>query len=199
MPIDSTPTTPTTLLDAINTLLQGIRVASIDSLLQINRNEDAAAAKTTLDNVARETLMVGYEFNTERGVKLDPEAVSGEVFLPNNWLRVKAARCYANKSVVPRGNRMYDPKLRSFAIGATVELDLVVSLAFEEMPPSARAYVTAVAARRFCVPRLPDGATFRYTEEMVESALAVMEQDDTDLVDTGLKGTSSHFGAMGRR
>lgn len=198
MAIDNTPTTPTTLLDAINILLSGIKVSRIASLLQINRNEDAGAAKETLDTVAREVQMVGYEFNTERGRKIDPD-VNGEISIPVNTLRVISSRCSSGNRLVQRGGRLFDTKKLTYNVAATVEVDLVVALPFDELPMSAKSYVTAVAARRFCVPRLPDGATFRYTEEMVGSALAIMQQEDTDVQGSDLKETSPHFGRMGRR
>jgi hypothetical protein len=59
MAIDTTPTTPTTLLDAVNILLEAARVSGVDSLDQINLNEDAATAKTALDDVTREVLRYG--------------------------------------------------------------------------------------------------------------------------------------------
>ena len=198
MAIDTTPTVPTTLLEAVNTLLNAARVRGIVSLESVNLNVDAAAAKSAIDMVIREALMPGFEFNTEREVKIDPE-VSGEINLPNNPLKVKSYRWQWAPRLVRRGNRLYDPKKRTYAIGETVTVDIVVALEFAELPPAAKAYVTAVAARRFALPRLPEGATFQYTEEYLRSALAAMEQEDADVEDSELKLTSPHFANMGRR
>lgn len=198
MPIDTTPTTPTTLLDAINTLLQGIRVAGITSLAQADLNEDAATAKKTIDDVIREALTPGFEFNTEREVVLDPSP-SGEIALPSNTLRVVTTRWSSGNRLARRGARLYDPIKRTYSIGQSVKVDLTVALEFGDLPPVARTYVTALSARRFCIPRMPEGTTFKYTEEMVQSALLAMQQEDTDVADTDLTMTSPHFAKMKRR
>jgi hypothetical protein len=159
---------------------------------------DAANAKQTLDDVARQTQMRGWEFNTERDVTIDPNT-DGSITLPNNTLKVTSARCWSGNRLVPRGNRLFDPKKRTFNIGESVKVDLVVALEFQDLTEAARFYVTAVAARTFCLPKLPEPATFKYTEEVVESALATVEQEDTDLRDDTLKDSSPHFAQVSRR
>ncbi|WP_269929945.1 hypothetical protein [Aminobacter sp. HY435] len=198
MPIDTTPTTPSTLLDAVNTLLNAIRVASVTSLATVDLNEDAAAAKKAIDDVSREVQMEGWEFNTEREVTLDPEP-TGEVSLPSNTLQVTSYRYSSKNRLVPREGRLYDPKKRTYNIGEAVKVNLVLALEFAELTPAGRFYVTAMAARRFCLPRLPVGSSFKYTEELVLGARSLLEQEDTALGDTDLKQTSPHFARMGRR
>lgn len=198
MPIDTTPTTPTTLLDAVNILLNAIRVAAVTSLTTVDLNEDAAAAKKAIDDVSREVQMEGWEFNTEREATLDPTP-TGEVVLPGNTLRATSFRYSSKNRLVRRGDRLYDPKKRTFNIGEAVKVNLVLALEFTDLSPIARFYVTAMAARRFCLPRLPVGSNFKYTEEMVVGARALLEQEDTDIGDTDLNQTSPHFARMGRR
>lgn len=198
MVTSTTPTTPTTLLDAVNVLLNAARVGAVQSLNAADINEDAADAKLALDDVAREVQLRGYEFNTERAAVLDPN-LAGEIVLPLNVLKVRTSRYYSGNRLVQRGPRLYDPKKRTFNIGASVTVDLTLALEFQDLPATARTYITAVAARRFALPRLPQQATFQYTKEAVESALALMEQDDAEVADTSLPATSPHFANMGRR
>lgn len=198
MVTSTTPTTPTTLLDAVNALLNAARVGPVQSLNAADINEDAGGAKTALDDVTREVLLRGYEFNTEREAVLDPN-LAGEIVLPVNTLKVRSSRWQSGTRLVHRGSRLYDPKRRTFNIGTSVTVDLVVALEFQDLPPAARFYVTAVAARRFALPRLPQQATFQYTQEAVASALAQMEEEDTEAADSSLPETSPHFAAMKRR
>lgn len=200
MPTTSTPTTPQTLLEAVNALLRAIRVSSVMSLLGTDLNDDAAAAKTALDDAARDLQAKGWEFNKDYSVVIDPD-LDGSITLPSDCLKVKTARGVSGNRLVRRGQRLYDNTKgrHTFNIGESVTVDMVVALPFEELPVAARKLVTAMAARLFCLPRLPVGATFNYTEEYLASAWADMEQDDTDTADTDLTQTSPHFAQMTRR
>lgn len=193
----TTPTTPRSLLEAVNALLRAVRLSAVMSLAAADLNADAAGAKAALDDAVRETLLRGYEFNTDYGLKIDPTP-AGEIVLPLNTLKVRAIRP-STERLVRRGGRLYDNRRRTYAIGKTVELDLVVALEFDELPESFKLYVTALAARRWCIPKLPAQATFQYTEEMLRASLALAEQEDAEGADSTLPDTSPHFAAMRRR
>lgn len=198
MAIDTTPTTPTTLLDAVNILLEAARVSGIDSLAQVDLNEDAAAAKKAIDDVSREVQRSGWEQNTSRGFVLDPE-VDGTVLLPLDTAKVKVSRGYSGNRLVPRDGKLYDPKLRTYTIGKSVTVDLVQYLEFSDLTDSMKAYITGLAARRFAIPRLPSPSNFKYTEEMVEGFLTALEHEDTDHDDRGIEEISPHFAKFHRR
>jgi hypothetical protein len=199
MPDITTPVTPTTILEAINALLQGIRVQRVFSLDAAYGNEDATTAKKEIDRASIELQQMGWFFNEENGAILDPTP-GGEIELAANVLKVRSARFMdSGRRLTQRGNRLYDPVKRSFVIGGTATVDLTVALEFAELSQAARQYITALAARRFCIPRLPKGATFRYTEEMVTAALVALQQEDTEQRDAALPETSPHFADMARR
>lgn len=198
MAIDTTPTTPSTLLEAVNTLLEAARVATVDSLTQVDLNEDAGAAKLDLDTLSRQTQMGGWEFNNSRKVTLDPE-VTGEVLLPLNVVKCKTNRMWTGNSIVVRGRRLYDKTARTFNIGIPVLVDYTEILEFADLPETMRAYVTGLAARRFALPRLPSASSFRYTEELVTSFLTMAQQEDADAEDLPMSKTNPHFAKMARR
>jgi hypothetical protein len=198
MAIDTTPTTPSDLLEAINTLLQAARVATIDSLAQVDLNEDAGQAKLDIDTLSRQTQMRGWEFNSRRNVTWDPE-VSGEVLLPANVVKVHTNRAWTGNSLVVRGRKLFDKTAGTYNIGIPVLVDFVELLEFAELPETVRAYVTGLAARRFALPRLPSATNFKYTEELVTSFLSMAEQEDGDMEDLPLPKTNPHFAKMGRR
>lgn len=193
----TTDTAPSTLLDAVNTLLRAIRVSGVMSLAASDLNEDAASAKAAIEDAVREALMVGYEFNTEWEYKIDPDP-NGEIILPSNTLKVRSHRPETER-LTKRGLKLYNNRKHTYAIGKTVTIDLVVSLPFEELPAGFKMYVTALAARRWCIPKLPTGVTFQYTEEYLQAALSRAEQEDTEGADTTLTDTSPHFAYMRRR
>lgn len=199
MSATTTPTIPKTLLDAVNDLLRAVRVAPVAGLLVTDLNADAQAAKQAIDGASIELQQQGWFFNTEEGVVLDP-TVDGEIVLAENVLEVLSSRYRSSgNQLAHRGSRLYDPTKRTYAIGESVEVDIVIALDFSELPNAARLYVTALAARRFCLPRLPTNTTFAYTQEVLSTALTTLQQKDADARDQDLKATSPHFAKMGRR
>lgn len=198
MALDTTPTTPTTLLEAVNILLGAARVSEVDSLAQVNLNEDAAAAKSALDDVTREVLRTGWEQNTTRGFIIDPD-VDGSITLPLDTASVKISRGYTGNRLVPRGGKLYDPKLRTYTIGKSVTVDLVQYLEFGDLTDAMKSYITALAARRFAIPRLPSPSNFKFTDEMVQGFLTALEQEDTNHDDRDISEISPHFAKFKRR
>lgn len=197
MAVTDTLTTPATLLDAVNALLLAVRISNVMSLNAADLNEDASGALDTITKVAREVQLRGYGFNTEQQYAIDP-GTDGSIVLPANTAKVRSARC-GTKRLVQRGLMLYDATNHTFNIGETVWCDLVVYLGYNDMPESFKLYVTALAARRWCLPKLPAQATFSYTAEMVASAQSLAEEDDSESQDATLKETSPHFGYQAGR
>ncbi len=194
----TTPTTPKTVLEAVNQMLKAIRVSPVMSLDEADLNADASDAKSQLDLVSVEVQTEGWFFNTMTDAKLDPNT-DGTVSVPNNCLKFRSARSYSGARLVERGDKLFNPVARTFFIGDTVTADYVEGLVFEHLPNVARNYITAVAARRFGIPKLPVTSTFRYTEEMVQKALMALQEADDEHRDDTLKETSPHFKSMGKR
>lgn len=194
----STPTVPKTLLEAVNELLRAIRMAAVMSLDAADSNEAASSAKKALDSAAIEVQMEGRYFNTVTEATIDP-TVDGEIALPANCLKVRSARAWSGDRLVPRGSRLYNPKTRTFVIGEAVKVDMVEALEFEDLSQAFRTWVTALAARRFCIPRLPTGSTFQYTEDFLSAAIAAAELENAEVMDETLQQSSPHFRDMSRR
>lgn len=197
MPIDTTPTEPTTLLEALNNLLEAARIDRVSSYEAVNQHSDAASAKAALDDVSREVQREGWTFNTEPEYLVEP-TVAGELVLPANTLKVTSARYQSGNRLTHRGLRLYDPKLRTFIFTGSAEVDLVVGLEFNDLPQAFKSYITAMAARRWALPKVPEGTTFRYTEEAVQHARNKAEQEETEALDQDMGDTSPHI-AMHRR
>ena len=138
--------TPTSKLEAINTLLATIGESPVNSLT--SGLVEASSAEQTLDNVSRDFQAQGWAFNTELTYQLSPDS-SNEITLPANCLHVDTIynRMSSESDLVQRGMRMYDRIKNTYAIGQTLEVDMVVLLEYEEMPETARRYVAIKAAR----------------------------------------------------
>lgn len=144
-------TTPTTKLEAVNSMLSTIGEAPVNSLQ--SGLVDAETAETILNEVSRSVQAHGWNFNSEPDYSV-PADTSGNVILPSEILRADLANSVtkyrsSKQEYVQRGNKMYDKVKHSYNIGKTLKLDVVVLLDFELCPEVARRYITVKAARVF--------------------------------------------------
>ena len=140
--------TPTTELDAINTMLSAIGEAPVNTV-EDNGVVDAIMARQILTSVSREVQAQGWHFNTEKGYTLTPSFPAGEVFLPKTLLRIDSVGSDQNIDVVQRGQRLYDRRNHTYKFTKPVKVDMIVLLPFDDLPEVARQYITIRSARIF--------------------------------------------------
>ena len=178
-------TTPTTKLEAVNSLLSTIGEAPVNSLT--SGLVDAETAETILNEVSRSVQAHGWNFNSEPDYTVAADT-SGNVVLPTEILRADLANSVTKyrstkQEYVQRGSKMYDKIKHSFNIGKSLKLDVVVLLDFEVCPEVARRYVTVKAARIFqerVVGSDSLSAMNRNDEQEALFALREMEGDNGD-------------------
>tara|TARA_B100000768_G_scaffold171382_1_gene178641 strand:+ start:715 stop:1320 length:606 start_codon:yes stop_codon:yes gene_type:complete len=178
-------TTPTTKLEAVNSMLSTIGEAPVNSLT--SGLVDAETAETILNEVSRSVQAHGWNFNSEPDYTVAADT-SGNVVLPTEILRADLANSEtkyrsSKQEYVQRGNKMYDKIKHSFNIGKAIKLDVVVLLDFEVCPEVARRYVTVKAARIFqerVVGSDSLSAMNRNDEQEALFALREMEGDNGD-------------------
>ena len=122
--------TPTTELEAVNTMLNTIGEAPVNTLVNMT-SVDALAALSVLQNVNRGVQVEGWFFNSEYDYPLVPD-LDGNLPLPD---------------LIQRGSRAYDRKNHTYTFTETVKCNLIILLAFEEIPEAARNYITLRASR----------------------------------------------------
>lgn len=171
---------PMTLLEAVNLLLEVIGVAPVSSLLTGETNVDVETALRSIHTTSMAVQARGWDFNTEEELTLDPHPTTGEISLPTNCLKVDVSGTDRYEPIVRRGPVLYDKREKTTNIGREVVVNMVIGLDFEDLPQSARNYVTIRAARGFAEGRTTP--TSRYTEQMEFDALAEMqaEEDQSD-------------------
>ncbi len=175
--------TPTTQLDAVNTLLQAIGESPTSSLSG-EIGVDVVTALSTLSSISRAVQMEGWIFNTEYNYPLQRDA-GGEIYVPANALVVDIPRrSYAGIDPVLRGSKLYDRANHTGVFTIDVTARLVFGLDFEEMPESARHYVTYRAARKFQDDSLGSTDLHRFNEKdelMAHVRFADEQAADEDL------------------
>ncbi|WP_067516904.1 phage tail protein [Endozoicomonas ascidiicola] len=140
--------TVTTELDAINTMLSNIGESPVNTV-EDNGVVDAVLARQILTSTSIAVQTRGWHFNTELGYPLTPTFPEKEIQLPPNLLRVDSVGEHRSIDVVQRGNRLYDRRNHTYQFDHGFKATLVILLPFDDMPESARGYITIKAARTF--------------------------------------------------
>lgn len=172
---------PTTELDAVNEILRVIGespVSSLDDALPV----DADNALRALRAVSREVQSRGWHFNTEARFPLTLDS-SGYLQLPGNTLRVDSVGDDQCTDVVQRGTRLYDRREHTYVFSRGLTADLVLALAFDELPETARSYITIRAARRFQAGALGSIALNSFAQAEEDEARAYLIQAETETAD----------------
>lgn len=175
--------TPTSELEAVNQLLAAIG-ESPTSTLTGEVGVDVVTARSTLASISKAVQTEGWIFNTEYDYPLSRDN-AGEIAVPVNALVVDVKRNrYTGIDPVLRGQKLYDRKNHTNIFDVDLEAKIIFALAFEEMPESARHYVTYRAARKFQDNSVGSKELHQYNlrDEIAARARFVDEQaEDEDL------------------
>ena len=139
--------TPTTELEAVNECLENISQAPV-STISGDLGVDTQTALNFVRKVTRELQTAGWYWNTEKNYPLTPSG-SGDILLPANTLSVDTTGVSSALDLVARGRRLYDRTNHTYTFTDTVYVELTVGLSFEELPETARRYISMRAARLF--------------------------------------------------
>lgn len=166
----------TTRLDAINEILRTAGSSPINSLTP--GNPDTQTAENLLDKEWRLVLDLGWWWNTEDDAELTADA-AGEIPVPAHWIRfVPKDHRYFPKRLIIRDQKVYDLYNRTFDVGiSTLVVDAVLWLEWDDLPESAKAYITARAARQFVIGDRVLEASALLNESNALAALKQHEQD----------------------
>lgn len=188
----------TTELEAVNTILSVIGESPISSLQEGAAVADAVTAQSTLSEVNRAVQSKGWHFNTEKEFELSPAVGTGYITVPSNTLRVDATDTWID--VVQRGTRLYDRTNHTYAFSQSIKTDLVVLLPFDELPETARYYITIKAARVFQSRTVGSDALFQFTAVDERDALAALKRAEGITGDYNiLNGSSSVARVLNRK
>jgi len=195
----ATVLTPTTELEAVNIMLSVIGESPISSLAAGSAVADAVTAQQTLSEVNRAVQSKGWHFNTDKEFTLTPEAFTGEVRVPSNCLRVDTVEGDRDIDVVLRGQRLYDRKNHTYVFSDSLTVDMVVLLPFEEIPETARHYITVRAARVFQARTVGAESLFQFTNLDERDALVSFKKAEGITGDYNiLTGNSTVFRVLNR-
>ena len=213
----TTPTTPITLLSAVNEMLAAVGTAQVATLDTSSTNEEVQKALNTLKDVSVRVQSDGWGFNVEDDFPLNPDPVTGYIALPANALFMGVSTKSRDRYPTQRQGNLYDIKNHTFQwangsngivtpnplVGSgsdlgTIYVKLQFTFDFEDCPQPIRWLIMAEAGRMWGVGRVPDSATFKFTDAVYEEALARAIAWDNDAT-SFYPEQNPHFSAMRRR
>jgi hypothetical protein len=141
-------TVPVNELEAVNMLLAAVGEAAVSNL-ETATTVDVTQAKNLLSNINREVQQKGWHFNTEWDVVLSLDSDS-RIPLGTTVLSVYSP----TKTTTIRGREgspfLYDLDNNTFTWTASINDAVTITLLdFEDIPQTARQYITTKAARIF--------------------------------------------------
>lgn len=169
-------TTPTTELEAVNTIISSIGESPINSLDE-QPTHDVVLAINTLKEVSTEVQTEGWNWNTDDDFPLVPN-LDKEIFLPSNTVRVHFRESFNPLDVVLRGQRLYDRANHTYKFNETLYATITFLLPFEELPETARRYIVLRAGRIFQDRAVGSGHLhdFQITDEAKARATLMAEE-----------------------
>ena len=177
---------PTTELEAVNTMLTSIGEQPIQNLDDLAGLTDASIARQILSNVSRAVQSRGWVFNTDLDKVMIPN-LEGEIVLNDTILRVDTTTRMRDpdNDIVERGRKLYDRQTNSpkFEEGTKVKVNLIIYLNFKDLPEPARRYISIRAARIFHDRVVGSGELHRFYQEDELQAWSTLIEYEGDTAD----------------
>lgn len=172
--------TPMTKLDAVNVCLSSMGEPTVSQIS--GEVLDAQLASDLIDETSRSVQAKGWHWNLETR-KLAPNT-SGEIVLPLNTARVDAVKTSKDLDVVQRGRRLFNRGDNSYnTFTDPVEVDLYVLLSWEDLPLSAKNFITIRSARLLQQRLLGSDTLFKFSQADEQQAYLILMQEESEVGD----------------
>lgn len=162
-----------TELEAINKMLRDAGDSPVSTLVNDGVN-DTDTAQQILAAKTIQILDPGQNFN-KKIVTLSPDS-NGNIQLGNNVLRVDATDYTVN--VVARSSTLWDLDNNTDVFTDAVEVEIVYSLDFEDIPPATQNWIVAEASREYQMLTVGDAHKDAYLAEQEMLAKARFRKAD---------------------
>jgi hypothetical protein len=172
MGVENQSVTPgrTTLLDAVNVVLQNIGEQPV-STLDNQQVVEARTAEATILEVHKEGQTRGWSWNTERAYPFTRNS-TGEILVPTNVVSWQPDPLEYQHRYQLRGQRVYDKESRSYQIPvASLPADVVWLLPWNECPEAYNRWSLIRAARVFSARTIGEVSGVQYTQMDEQQAL----------------------------
>lgn len=170
-----TTTSPTTRLEAVNTMLAAINEDPVSSLT--DGPVDVVMAEDFLDRTSRRIQTKGWHFNSVDDYETSLD-VDGYVNVPSNTLSAVRGRTEQSLDIVLRGTRMFDRENNTFVFTRPPKLNIVTMLEYTLLPQAARDYIAYEAAQSFQMFVLASEVRNAWLDERSAEAKAMLDHEE---------------------
>lgn len=173
----------TSLLDAVNVLLENIGEAPVQTL-EDEQVTEARVAERTLLEFHKEGQTQGWGWNTEADYPFTKDVGTNTITVPPSVVRWSPDPYQWAGRFQLRGQRVYDREKRTYVLGSDiteVKADVVFLLPWNDCPEPFNRWTTIRSARVFSDRVLSSDALFKYTlmdEQMALNELLRMESEN---------------------
>jgi hypothetical protein len=198
----------TSLLEAVNVMLQTIGELPINTLDE-QQIPEASMAERTLLQTHREGQIKGWSWNREIDRTFPVDSQQG-VRLPENVLRFAPNLYEGGGRWEMRGRRIFDSETKSYALPAnitSITASVVVGLSWDDSPEAYNRWATMSAARIFAARTMAADSTINYAAAEERAALEALlsveyEADQPNALTGGIGPYPTYIaglGLLGRR
>jgi hypothetical protein len=190
--------TPTSKLEALNSILSYAGEAPITSLDYVADSVSATIANNVLNEVDRSFQTKGWSFNTDIDYTFVRDGVNN-ISVPSNAIRINVLEStYPTLKVVQRGTKLYDAKGKTYVFATNIVGEMVSLLDFDLLPESARNYVVIRSGRMFLSRTRADETQAKITELDEQLAFAnFLDYEVRSGADTNFSKYSAELEALG--
>ena len=168
-----------TKLAAINIILSNVGqspVTSIDA-----SNPAIKLAESILDEVTNALQTEQWHFNTEQDYPFVPDT-NGEIVVPSNLLALDLVP-WDDRDIIIRNGKLYDKKSHTYTFSETLNLDVVWTFDFIDMPEVFKQYAAIRAANLFAGRAVGSAEAVKYSEREESVARAACLEYETRQAD----------------
>ena len=181
----TTQITPTTELQAVNTMLSMLGESPVSSITG-TVGTDIAVAKQILDETSLSIQAQGWYFNRENEITATRDT-DDKVPLESNCVAAEASEPYQYMyHYTIRNGYLYDLENHTDVFTADPLIDKVLVQQFEHLPEYARRYIAAKAARRFVARYLGSSEIVKLASLDEQEAHVAFEQADSRAMDANV-------------
>lgn len=176
-----------TELEAVNAMLVSIGQSPVNTL-SVSGIRDVNLARKLLTSVARDVQLYGFAFNTDRNFPITPD-IDGFLKVPEGVLKIDCETTTSNfvrRKHPTAGWCIWNADDRTWVFSAAEDFKIVWGYVFDDLPPTARAYIAISAARRFQMKVIGASQLDGYNAEDEKRAWATLVKDERATRDTNL-------------
>jgi hypothetical protein len=191
------PLTVTTELEAVNIMLQAVGADPVSSL-EVSADSDVTNARSILAETSKQIQSQGWDFNTDERYPM-ARTVDNEYVVPPNVAEIDVSEDFPEVRSTQRAGKLWDQINHTFVWTRDLTFNVTWLFPFEELPQTARHYITMKAARKFQARMLGSESLGKFTaQDEAESYHIFVDAEAIDAQHNILTGNYSVYRTLNR-